>query len=262
MTLMEVIAVSTSMLLAILTAIYVILTYRLVRESKRTNDISREASDRTREAANRQFQLATFPYVHCVATYERDKIILTIQNLGSIPASDVDVLAVASYSEHELQPQKFIDLYVDKESTLNSRLFEGDEFYGVYDHMLYYLMPPNIQVKVPLHLPIPTDFVHVLLQFRDIVGVNYYRLYWFFAQREDHRRQRFQSGSVEPQTIELCDRIVFDTSDNLALKTEDGSPLPKEVQGEFLSQWNASIPSGYTGGSYPGVEDRGRWENL
>lgn len=219
----------SSLLLAGLTAAYVVITAKLLEESRRANEVNQESF-------RRQLQFALLPHVSCTARLgDEEEVLLTVQNPGSMPANDVDILAVASYLESDITPESFIGRYVEKESDQKKRLFENEDgFFGVYDHIVYFSMPQHKQVTVTLHLPLPTEFLWVLLQFRDVVGTNYHRLFWFFAEHENSGSSRFRLGGVDPQAVESHSRVTFKTSQDLKLVTDDGSPLPEYVVAEFV----------------------------
>jgi hypothetical protein len=253
---MTAVSIITSLVLAILTGFYVWLTHRLVRQATIANQ-------QTQDAFRRQFQLATYPLLTCSVQRDADnRTKIVLRNSGSLPATDTDILALAGYLPDPLDASAFVQKFIESDSPYKKRLFDGEEgMYSVYDRIVYSEVPQSKQVVVYLQVPVPPDVVYVLLQFRDITGVNYAKVYWFFRHVDEHPDgSRFRLGSIDPQTIMITPRVNF--NEHLELFTEDGSDVSTITGKDFVSAWQASIPCGYLKGSYLGVEDRGTWTDI
>ena len=103
----------------------------------------------------------------------------------------------------------------------------------------------------------PPQFVYVLLQFRDLTGLNYAKVYWFFEE-EHVEGSRFRLGSMLPHSITTSRRINY--NEHLELLYDDASPAL--IDDGFLEAWKSAIPCGYLKVGYRGVEDRGTWTEI
>jgi hypothetical protein len=127
---MAYIAITTNILLAILTGCYVVLTYRLVRETKR-------ATDQTRILFERQFLLSTLPRLHISMGWGESATSVTIHNSGNIAAYDVDLMVVGYYSAEDMDIPTFMVKFLPPEQRSIAFTATDDGFYGVYDHLYY-----------------------------------------------------------------------------------------------------------------------------
>ncbi|NJL20001.1 MAG: hypothetical protein HC895_02945 [Leptolyngbyaceae cyanobacterium SM1_3_5] len=81
----------------------------------------------------------------------------------------------------------------------------------------------------------PVD-LYALIQFRDILGGNYYQVYCFSALDE---KGGYRANILEPQSAESIDRLHFYDLEDVNLTTPR-SPLPFAVD-DFIDLWNHSI---------------------
>lgn len=244
----------STLALAVLTAIYVVFTYKMLSQTKRANDL-------TQSALQRQFDLATYPRLTCWAKLSAGSIKIIIQNPATIPATDVDVLTIALYEEVDIDVSDFVARYIRKGSDDRSRLFRTHQgFFGVYDHIFYYSLPQQTQVAASLNAPLPCNNLLVLLQFRDVSRRNYYTLYCFAADGVGSGDQRFRAIGIWPKGISESPRVVY--TSELVLKTEDDSPIPKDVEQEFRGFWDSSISCGFLIVAEHDVEDRGESSSI
>ncbi|WP_456269646.1 hypothetical protein M1D97_04995 [Kushneria sp. AK178] len=251
---MEYITLLSNVLLAILTAFYVCFTYNLVRQAKKSNEHAQESFER-------QIRLANYPHLTCSAVLDGKEVKLAFRNSSSCPALDVDILALSSYSYSDMSVENFIVNHVKPDSDFKKRLYDDPEetFYSVYDHVVYSEFESNKKVSMNLVSPFAASCIHVLLQFRDISGINYARVYWFFWESQ-RGEERFRLGDIDPKCISPTPRIDFDQK--LSLVTDGGENPEKYIGKDFVSVWGSSIPSGHLLNSYRGVEDRGVWEDI
>lgn len=90
----------STVVLAILTGIYVYLTRKLVK-------LSDEANRRNQQAVREQIRVMIAPYLRCSVYQSRDELRFKLSNVGSGPAFDIDVLAIGHYSEEDLDISQF-----------------------------------------------------------------------------------------------------------------------------------------------------------
>ncbi len=255
---MEIATVATSVVLAAITAVYVFLTKRLL-------DVAVENNAQTQELAQENQRLQLYPQVFCHTEKGADGISLVLQNLGDKAAGDVDVLLVCAFADEDAPYKGLIKMHglPKYQESLRSVGPGEDGFYGVYFHFVYFSLPPRRQVRVPIDFPVPPDLLHALLQFRDVLGNNYYRFYWMFLGHP--RDSRFRIGSIDPSSAKTYARLDFsiDSGPPPALVTTDGSPLPPETEtSDFAAIWAHSVSSGYFKQAALEVEDAGTWSDA
>lgn len=245
-----------SLLLTLLTALYVILTYRLVRETRRATDLSQASIEC-------QARLSIFPQLAASASRTAGKVVLELWNPGDSSSMDVDLLVVAVYDQETLAPDEFINRFVARAQRPQVKIRPNEDgFFGVYDHCCYALFPPHRKLRVQLALPLPPDTFHLLLQFRDLAGNNYIRHYWFIRPIATPASPRYSIGALDTAGFEPRPRITYAPREPFPLETEDNSPIPDDIEREFLPSWTASVPSGQLVGIPMDVEDRGDWTEL
>jgi hypothetical protein len=251
---MEYVAIISNALLAILTGLYVVFTYRLVNETKRANEQSRMLFEK-------QFLLSTLPHLHINAQNEESDAYLTIFNSGDISAFDVDVQVVGLYHVDDIDVPTFMVRFVRPEH--RREILRSDEggFYSVFDHLYYPVFPQKRKVKAKLNLPIPPYAIYCLLQYREVSGANYSQLYHFFQSRQEDQKT-YRLSSIDPQVIKSGPRIDYDSDDEQGLKAEGNQLLPEYISEEFLALRKNALSSGFTGYELPDVEDRGEWHDI
>lgn len=233
----------SSVILAILTGIYVLLTHKLLRENRQANE--------------QQSRILTLPHLCCNVNEKKDKLMLTIRNIGNVPACDIDILAVAVYFEENIDIPTFMADYVRTKYRNYALRTDKEGKYGVYDHMVYAFFPFKKKIVTELSFPVCPEQTLTLLQYRSVLGVNYSSVYWFYKSEEGI----YKLGALDPNIITPSPRVNYD--ENSVLKTIDKCPIPKHIkESDFLNTWNHSIPPGYTITPFLGVEDRGEWHDI
>lgn len=97
---MEALTIVTSVLLAILTAGYVVITKRLL-------DASVEANAQNKDLFRDNQRLQVYPHVSCHVDNTHGRLRFVLQNHGDSAAGDIDVLIVGTYSEDDLPLEEF-----------------------------------------------------------------------------------------------------------------------------------------------------------
>ena len=155
---------------AILTSLYLIFTYQLLKESL-------ISGKRTEEYWNTQMRLSVLPCMGINIELINEEIVFSLRNMGKIQALDVEIDILSCYSEEDMKIIEFLKQYQKKENS-NFELNSNNEgFYSVRSKMIYYIFPPNKEVRGNLNIFKNIPYYHVLLQFRDIHGNNYCQYY-------------------------------------------------------------------------------------
>jgi hypothetical protein len=247
-----------TLVLVVLTGLYVFVTYRLARAAVEGNRIAREAFDQ-------QSLVATYPQLACFASHKEGCVYLIIQNAGETPAFDVDAWVFLSYSAEEDDFRMFVERHVQEKhrgdvlSTILLRLVSTDGFFCISDRMVYFTMSRKKQVEVVLSAPpgLPDSF-DVFLQFRDVVGRNFYAVYWFYIGAGE-AADRYRLGAVDPQDLGRWTRLEFTGFPSNEVVDPSGAELPEHFT---RTVWKSAISAGRLTTEWDGVEDRGEWSDL
>jgi hypothetical protein len=250
----EYVVIITNIVLALLMGLYVVLTYRLVNETKKV-------TEQNRALFERQFLLSTLPHLHISIGSDKATQAVTVYNSGEMAAYDVDLLIVATYNEDEIDIPTFMVRFVSPDHRRFPPTATDEGFYGVYDHLVYPIFPKKRKVVAKLDTSISPGGIYCLLQFRDVSGTNYSHVYWFYEQEYEEGRI-YRLGSIEPNNVTQSPRINFSFSKEKKLLAENKQPIPQYVSKEFSEFWEHSIPCGYTKTASYDVEDRGQWQEL
>ena len=239
--------------LVVVTAIYVVLTKRILLEYKKANEINTEA-------IKKQFRLQTMPHVYAELKYSTpDVVVFYVYNVGKMPAFDLDIYILGVYSEEDLSISSFKEKYM-RGSYKKIHLQADDEgLYSVSDRIVCSLLPTSKRLKAELSFPTQSVSIEVLVQYREVMGDNFSQLYWFhFSDREG----RYVIGSIEPKTIEPCNRIEMKLPEKEDVEAKN---VPLEMIGvgkmsngfkDFLVRWKDSVSSGLTTAPFRGVEEK------
>lgn len=232
----------TNIVLSLLTALYVILTFRILKENRRNNELS------------------AHPQLYCEVKIEGGEARFSIINPGGIPAIDVGALILAHYHEDDQDVMSFLNEHVGEGWPERKRIVDThDGFYSVYDNFDFPVVPAGKRVSVSPGFSKLTDQFLVLFQFRNFFGENYYQVYWFCS---DHRNtnRRITLGSIQPPGIGRTPRITFTENHLVTVKK---SPIPPCVEKDFSPFFKHSIPSGITkAGTLNGHETREVWSDV
>lgn len=253
---MEILTIISNILLASLTAAYVVITKKLLDAAVVSNQQSRSLN-----IENQRIQL--FPHISCHASNTDGDIGYSIQNNSDNAASDVDLIIIGIYHTDDYDLKSFINDYGDIAYINDLNINSTEEgFFGVCHRHIYYAVPPHKQVDCNLYFPVEPDSLYILLQFRDVLGNNYFRVYWLM--KDSYEDKRLKIGGIEPNRIKTWARIDIDRrGKQYVLKTQSGEPLPPEVQGSnFHDYYQCSIPIGLIKGASRQVEDPGVWKSI
>lgn len=241
--------------LVVLTGAYVFLTHRLVQET-------RKASQESRDLLATQSRLAFFPHISCRVLLRDGRIVIQISNPSEHPAYDADVYTIVSYSEDDIDLPTFITKYVQEKHKKERVALTDEGFYGVYDHFVYPDFPSRKRVEAELRVPQRPGTVYVLVQYRDLSGLNYVQTCWFFQDKLPARQEVFRLGSLSPEFPKPVPRVEREIDGDYGLKVADGSDIGAVVNSEFVDLFSSSISSGLLKGAVCEVEDRGTWSDV
>ncbi|MGO9147786.1 MAG: hypothetical protein ACLQDF_15620 [Desulfomonilia bacterium] len=253
---MELLSIITNILLAGLTALYVIVTKRIL-------DTAVAANQQTKVSFRENQRVQVFPQLFCYLNKDDQKQVLILQNPSDNVASDLDLFILGVYSVEDISPDQFVNDFIRQDTDIEFKIVPTDEgFFTLFHHFTFSFAPPHSQCKVDLSLPISPDAFYVFLQFRDVLGNNYFRFYWMFSFSKEEGRYRI--GDVEPCEAKTCSRIEHDfREDKFILYTRSNETLPIEVEhSDFIGFFQNAISTGFLKNSIHQIEDPGEWQPL
>lgn len=251
---MEYIGIISNVVLAVLTGLYVILTYGLVKET-------RKATNQSRMFFEKQFLLSTLPHLYLSFHSDNSKLSLTLFNSGDMSAFDVDLIVIGVYNEDEIDIPTFVVKFARSREGRHTLTSTKEGHYGVFDHLYYSVFPRKRKVVAPIPFPILPNCIYCLLQYRNLSGINYSQVYFFYHQQKESK-DIYRLSSINPKVITECPRVDYSGNDERKLEAENEQPLPKHIDWEFMMFWKHSISSGLIGYLPPDIEDRGEWYDL
>jgi hypothetical protein len=245
----------STLVLAILTGIYVYLTRKLVKSSN-------EANRQNQQAIKEQIRVMTAPYLRCRVYQSGDELRFKLSNIGNGPAYDIDFLALGHYSEEVFDISQFVAKN-SKGDLIAPKLDEWG-FFHIYDRACYGYAFPKSEVDAPFAFHEHPKDLAILLQYRDLSDDNFVQIYWFFESFVGPGKF-YKLGACDPRVIEVSPRIEFET-EPLRLVVEQDKELPKalkEAYGyqEFKKSFDIAISSGYFVSHFE-IEDRGEWKSI
>lgn len=244
-----------ALILTVLTWRQVRLTNEMLRESRNTFDLEREVADK-------QFRVQTIPHLYCGVVRSPQETQLALFNVGSVPAYDVEVLAVGVQDESTMSARTFVQTQL-REDMRDVVSLEADEegSYGVYDRLTYSVFPSAKKVIAPLRFSIPPGTCYVLLQYRSMLGENFSQVYWFYEDYES-ATGAFRLADVTPDVIAPAARVILDIDSGSGRTLKSDGDLPAHVADSLAKLLHHCIPAGYTDAGALPIEDRGAWESI
>lgn len=229
---METALLITNIVLVIFTGIYVALTYKLTRESKKNNDINVNFYQE-------QLRLSCTPIITVLIPDQKDdrNISIIIENNGKLPAYDLDIWLISTVYDDDYPKSKLAKLSKDKTNKKYLKLIDKDylangEFYGLVDYGVYSVFHGDYMIKLNSAFAFDIYSLDLLLQYKDHIGNNYYQRY---SLSHSENFNRLIIDNITPSILKTHPRFdLHDIRIDEKNKIENGKSknIPKDV--EFL----------------------------
>lgn len=250
---METLLVISNVLLTLFTAAYVILTFRILVTTNRALKSSQDEFAQTN-------LIGVHPFLSLALTRRRNDVYIIVRNSSDLPATDVEVTVIGTYAGEDRSVSDFKQRFVQPKYQTEEWTPTSEDFYGVADSVIYYLFAPRQQVCAQLAFPDIPDTAYVFLQYRDVVGRNFLRIYWVFRERPQKDAETYRVGSIDPASLIPMPRVE-DFRDSKVPSLLKGLIAAKPLT-DAIDMYNHSIAAGFTIAPYAGPEDRGEWSGL
>ncbi len=183
-----------NLFLAILTAIYVVITFLILNTNQRF--------------IKANLMPIFFPQI----SLHGSSLQFKLTNYSLYPAYDVDIWLIGIYDEESVPHKSLLQKKYKKEIKINfeNTLFKKDEFdfYGIRDRACYSAFPPKSQCLFSPQFSKMPEQLHLILQFRDAMGKNY--LYQAWLYREGKKENYLKMGYLNYSLLKAVGRIDFD----------------------------------------------------
>ncbi len=210
---------------------YVWFAYRTLQELRQENNLYRNAIER-------QLKITAFPHIYCdlQPDFQTGNLQLEVYNVGSVPAYDVHVSIIGTYTGETMDVPTFMRTHVQPRYRKYPLQVDKVGYYGVRNSIRFAMLPFQKRLAIALTLPIRPVDVYALVQYREVLGGNYYQVYCF---SDLDAKGNYRANVLEPSRFEMIERFHFYDMDDAKISATD-KPLPYHVV-DFIDLWNHSI---------------------
>ncbi|NJN56851.1 MAG: hypothetical protein HC879_04830 [Leptolyngbyaceae cyanobacterium SL_5_9] len=218
-------------ILLVITGFYAWFTHRILRELRQENSLYKTAIEK-------QLKISAFPHLYCdmQCDIHENGVKLEIYNVGNVPAYDLHISAIGAYTEEGVDIATFLRNYVQPRYRKYPLQSDKVGYYGIRSSIRCPMLPFQKRLAIALGLPVRPVDIYVMIQYREILGGNYYQVYCFSDLDE---KGNYRANILEPQGFEPIERFHFYDLDDANFSTADKS-LPYYVS-DFIDLWNHSL---------------------
>jgi hypothetical protein len=228
---MEPLILISNLILLVITGFYAWFTYRNLKQVQQENNVYKNALER-------QLKISAFPHLYCdmQGGFQGNIGQLELFNVGSIPAYDIHLSLIGAYTEESMDIASFMRNHVQPRYRKYPLQVDKVGYYGIRTSMRCPILPFQKKLTIATMLPLRPVDIYALIQYRDILGGNYYQVYCFSDLDE---KGNYRANILEPKGFEPLERLHFYDMDDANLSIADKS-LPYYVS-DFVDLWNHSL---------------------
>lgn len=228
---MELLILIANFVLLVITGLYAWFAYRMLKHIQQENQTHKSAIDR-------QLKISAFPHLYCdmQGSFQTNSVKLELYNVGSIPAYDIHISVIGAYTEEGMDIPSFMRNFVQPRYRKYPLQVDKVGYYGVRSSLRHAVLPFQKRLAIALMLPMRPVDIYALIQFRDVLGGNYYQVYCF-SDLDD--QGSYRANILEPQGSEPIDRLHFYDMDDVNPAAVQQA-LPYYVS-DFIDLWNHSL---------------------
>jgi hypothetical protein len=257
---LELISSLSNVILAIATLVSLIVAYKSLSLTKLFSE--------------KQLKILSHPYLFLAILVKKTKNYLELVNNTNLPAFDLDIIIISVFFDEEVPFGKFVKKHLTK--GLKYKITTDKEgFYYLYDRLYYQIAPVNKRLIAQISTVNDPSQFFVMVQYRDIFGINYAQEYWFTKSfRQFGRSGYLKLSNLQPIPIRRSPRVDFkldrkmlekeaatNTYEGIELITENKQRFPRFLL-EVRRMLKHSVSSGHIRSQVNDVEDRGTWTSL
>jgi hypothetical protein len=220
-----------NLILLVITGVYAWFTYRMLKQIQQESTVYKSALDR-------QLKISAYPHLYCdmQGDFQGEGMKLEIYNVGSIPAYDIHLSVIGAYTEESMDIPTFMRNYVQPRHRKYPLQIDKVGYYGIRSSVRCPILPFQKRLAIALSFPLRPVDIYVLIQYREILGGNYYQVYCFSDLDE---KGNYKANILEPPGFEPLERFHFHDMEDTNTAIADKS-LPYYV-GDFIDLWNHSL---------------------
>lgn len=214
-----------------ITAFYAWYTHRILQEMRHESSLYRASLEK-------QLRVTGFPHIYCdlQPDLQTGSLQLEIYNVGNVPAYDIHISTIGTYTEEAMDIASFMRTYVQPRYRKYPLQVDKVGYYGVRSSVRFSMLPFQKRLAIALSLPIRPVDIYALVQYREVLGGNYYQVYCF---SDLDSKGGYRANIVEPPKLESIERFHFYDMDDAKLPSTDKA-LPYPVV-DFIDLWNHSL---------------------
>jgi hypothetical protein len=219
----ELILISNIVLVAF-TGIYVFLTYRLMKESRKNN---KNNLDFYKE----QLRLSTIPLISINIPKQKSvkEVNILIENIGQLPAFNIDVWIISEVHNEDFPKKKLVKLIKDKGHRdivkyIDIKRFADDQFYSLYDRGVYAILPGSYRINLNSKFAFDPYSIDLLLQYQDHAGNNYYQRYCLSRIKE--KNNQLIIDDITPNSLKTHPRFEFEPVESEEIRKS----IPEDIK--------------------------------
>jgi hypothetical protein len=228
---MEPFLLAASIILLITTGFYAWSSYQLLKQLRQENNLYKSVIEK-------QLKIATFPHIHCdiQPDLQSNTMKLELYNVGSVPAYDIQISVIGAFNEEGMDIPTFMRTCIQPRFRKYPLQVDKVGYYGIRSSTRCSMLPSQQKTAVPLNLPIRPVDLYAMVQYREVLGSNYYQVYCF-SDLDD--QGNYRANILEPSKVESLDRFHFHDMDDANISAIEKT-LPYYVR-DFIDLWNHSL---------------------
>lgn len=228
---MEPFLLAASIILLITTGFYASSSYQLLKQLRQENNLYKSVIEK-------QLKIATFPHIHCdiQPDLQSNTMKLELYNVGSVPAYDIQISVIGAFNEEGMDIPTFMRTFIQPRFRKYPLQVDKVGYYGIRSSTRCAMLPSQQKTAVPLNLPIRPVDLYAMVQYREVLGSNYYQVYCF-SDLDD--QGNYRANILEPSKVEPLDRFHFHDMDDANISAIEKN-LPYYVR-DFIDLWNHSL---------------------
>jgi hypothetical protein len=228
---MEFFLLASCVILLITTGFYAWFSHKTLKHIQAENNAYKFVLER-------QLKISAFPHLYCdmQGGFQSNGVKLELLNIGSIPAYDIHLSVIGAYTEESMDIPNFMRNFVQPRFRKYPLQVDKVGYYGVRSSVRCPLLPFQKKVVIALSFPLCPVDIYALIQYREILGGNYYQVYCFSDLDE---QGNYRANILEPAAFEPLERLHFYDMDDAGVSIADKS-LPYYVS-DFVDLWNHAL---------------------
>lgn len=233
---METLVLVAAVILMLVTVFYAWFTFKLLQETRHESSLYKSILEK-------QLKISAFPHLYCDVQPDLQQGVLKLEvyNVGNVPAYDIQVSIIGAYTEEAITIPTFLRTYVQPRYRKYPLQPDKVGYYGIRSSVRCPLLPSQKKFATDPNLPVRPVDIYAMVQYREILGNNYYQVYCF---SDLDNSGNYRANILEPSRVEALERLHFYDLDDVKLPTIE-KQFPYYVK-DFIDLWSHSLSHRFT----------------